>query len=255
MSIIYINPFQFAAPAPGGWTPADITTALWLDAADEGTITESGGLVSEWRDKSGNSRNAEELTNKPTLTSGGLNSKNVITFDGINDKMVISSAFLNSLELLIVCIVKENNSGFGGVITSKRAGSDTEPAINITSTRTYIYDAGTAGIAQSITSGENWSIVAGQSTSSTSQKIVINGTVESALSQANTIGTLAETTELGRYRTGGDLNYGAIDLGELIVVAGANDDDMRQQMEGYLAHKWGLTANLPAGHPYKTAAP
>ena len=25
----------------------------------------------------------------------------------------------------------------------------------------------------------------------------------------------------------------------------------RQKIEGYLAHKWGLTANLPSAHPFK----
>ena len=29
----------------------------------------------------------------------------------------------------------------------------------------------------------------------------------------------------------------------------------RQKLEGYLAWKWGLEANLPIGHPYKSAAP
>lgn len=38
-----------------------------------------------------------------------------------------------------------------------------------------------------------------------------------------------------------------------IVYADANAD--RQRIEGYLAHKWGLAASLPADHPYKTAAP
>ena len=28
--------------------------------------------------------------------------------------------------------------------------------------------------------------------------------------------------------------------------------DTRQNMEGYLAHKWGLLDNLPSDHPYKT---
>lgn len=28
-----------------------------------------------------------------------------------------------------------------------------------------------------------------------------------------------------------------------------------QKLEGYLAHRWGLAANLPAGHPYKAAPP
>ena len=42
------------------WTPADITTALWLDAADASTITHSGGTVSQWNDKSGNSRHVSQ---------------------------------------------------------------------------------------------------------------------------------------------------------------------------------------------------
>jgi hypothetical protein len=29
----------------------------------------------------------------------------------------------------------------------------------------------------------------------------------------------------------------------------------RQKVEGYLAHKWNLAGNLPADHPYKSAAP
>ena len=28
-----------------------------------------------------------------------------------------------------------------------------------------------------------------------------------------------------------------------------------EQAEGYLAHKWGLTSNLPVSHPYKNTAP
>ena len=32
-------------------------------------------------------------------------------------------------------------------------------------------------------------------------------------------------------------------------------DNDRQKIEGYLAHKWGLAASLPADHPYKDAAP
>jgi hypothetical protein len=29
----------------------------------------------------------------------------------------------------------------------------------------------------------------------------------------------------------------------------------REKLEGYLAWKWGLEANLPNGHPYENAAP
>jgi hypothetical protein len=44
-------------------------------------------------------------------------------------------------------------------------------------------------------------------------------------------------------------------LGELIIMEGVPATDDRQRIEGYLAHKWGTTALLPAAHPYKSSAP
>jgi hypothetical protein len=44
------------------WTPANTTTALWLDAADATTITTVSSAVSQWNDKSGNNRNATQAT-------------------------------------------------------------------------------------------------------------------------------------------------------------------------------------------------
>ena len=38
-------------------------------------------------------------------------------------------------------------------------------------------------------------------------------------------------------------------------MEGVPATDDRQRIEGYLAHKWGTTALLPAAHPYKSAAP
>jgi hypothetical protein len=45
------------------------------------------------------------------------------------------------------------------------------------------------------------------------------------------------------------------DLGELIITRTALSAAERQRLEGYAAHKWGLAANLPGGHPYRSAAP
>ena len=45
-------------------------------------------------------------------------------------------------------------------------------------------------------------------------------------------------------------------LAEMIMVTGSGFSDAdRQRVEGYLAHKWGLTGDLGAGHPYKSSAP
>ena len=42
---------------------------------------------------------------------------------------------------------------------------------------------------------------------------------------------------------------------EVVVLPTIPSDEEREKLEGYLAHKWGLAANLPVDHPYKNAAP
>ena len=44
-------------------------------------------------------------------------------------------------------------------------------------------------------------------------------------------------------------------LKRFVFLSGIQTEENRQKLEGYLAHKWALTAKLPAGHPYKTVAP
>ena len=53
----------------------------------------------------------------------------------------------------------------------------------------------------------------------------------------------------------GSAGGGNSQVGELIICDTALSTDDRQKLEGYLAWKWGLEANLPSGHPYKEAAP
>ena len=61
---------------------------------------------------------------------------------------------------------------------------------------------------------------------------------------------------------GGAGSYGAHIYGqawgwayEIIFVSYNSPADTRQKLEGYVAWKWGLQANLPSGHPYKGAPP
>jgi hypothetical protein len=59
----------------GLWSLAEITTAPWLDAADASTITESGGAVSQWDDKSGNARHASQSSSsiRPGISAAAQN--------------------------------------------------------------------------------------------------------------------------------------------------------------------------------------
>ena len=44
-------------------------------------------------------------------------------------------------------------------------------------------------------------------------------------------------------------------IAEVLIVGHYPPVEEQQKIEGYLAHKHGLTANLPSTHPYKTNAP
>ena len=64
-------PIIYNAPAKA-WTPAQLPTAIWLDATDSGTITLNGATISQWNDKSGNGRDVLQSTaaNQPAWGAG-----------------------------------------------------------------------------------------------------------------------------------------------------------------------------------------
>lgn len=66
---------------------------VWLDAADTSTITQSGGLVSQWTDKSASAYTFTQATsaNQPTTNSDTQNGKNVLTW-GTNDFLLSTAA-------------------------------------------------------------------------------------------------------------------------------------------------------------------
>jgi hypothetical protein len=57
------------------------------------------------------------------------------------------------------------------------------------------------------------------------------------------------------YRGLNSTGYSPIDLCEVVVLATALTSTDFQKAQGRLAHKWGTTALLPGGHPYKSTPP
>ena len=83
----------------------------WYDASDTGTITVSGTAVTQWNDKSGNSKNLTQGpgANRPLSGVRTQNGKNAIEFDGSNDFLIASTAsdwvFLSNTSTATVFIV------------------------------------------------------------------------------------------------------------------------------------------------------
>jgi hypothetical protein len=109
---------------------------VWLDASDTGTISSSGGAVSQWTDKSVNAYTFTQATAayKPTTASETQNGKNVLSW-GSNDLLVSTAAasvwkFLNhgSGSTYFVAAKHTATSSFGSVITTN-GGSETEKGV------------------------------------------------------------------------------------------------------------------------------
>lgn len=70
--------FLYGKKESAVFSPLDLSPLLWLDASDESTITESGGAVSQWDDKSGNGNHVVQAAGGLQPTTG------VNTFNGLN---------------------------------------------------------------------------------------------------------------------------------------------------------------------------
>jgi hypothetical protein len=259
-----INSYAFAA-ASTLWTPAQITTALWLDAADASTVTTVSGAVSQWNDKSGNGRNATQTTpsNRPTYSSSSINSKPAIvktqgsSFDiGLNiPSLGIGSGAARTTVFVFkhINISAANNEFYGSNTATMLDVGSSFQGLNTWRIRNASNNLfGTAGAN---TAGDKIMLIRGTSTSTNYRQ---NGGSDlgSAAFNAHAWETNAGVRLFSPNLTSvTERNYKGGAVGEWIVIPSEIDNALAEKLEGYLAHKWGLTASLPNDHPYKSTAP
>lgn len=244
------------------WTPALISTALWLDAADASTVTTVSGAVSQWNDKSGNGRHATQATagKQPLLAVSGLNSKNVIDCDGADDELSLANVLsLTSVNQSLFLVAKRDN-----------AAGRTEMAFSIGNTST---GDGIADIPR-WTNDIMYSQVGYVANRPTPTSVITDqpyiaaitgGTIQLSYTNGTLIGTGSSQSTSPFYVTSGFVGSGSAvspsvrffdgKIAEIVLLPSVADTTTRQKLEGYLAHKWGLTANLPSNHPYKVNPP
>jgi hypothetical protein len=247
------------------WTPALVSTALWLDADDSGTITLDGSAVTEWRDKSGNSRHVAQGTpaNRPSYSSTGFNSKGALTFDGSNDFLsaasgITSGTYTGRFEVFYVA----TREGNGGVIITERSTANVGVSqwVNISSVYYISSDGATAPSNTTISSTVYNNLASGGGVvyhghqPGVRDVLWLNGAAQTV-----TAGTASNITGSAGFlvgsREGAPGSTWDGKMCEVLVLLSAPSTETRQKVEGYLAHKWGLTGSLPSDHPYKTDAP
>ena len=260
-------PFSASAQESSFFTPTMIPSlALWFDASDPATITQSGGTVSEWRDKSSNAYSVIQGTvgNRPTYATNLLNGLPGVQLSGTRFLYQVGSSMPNfsSSPATTVYMVTKNGSS----ITNWNIINTMWFTGISGGTQRYHYSFGyltTNGITlfakgaavvnpSSYVVPLNSNAIIGFSSSATSNFLFYNGS-NTAYASSGALPSANNTTWFifGDART----STPTVTDENIYEYVGFNTELTRAQqqlVEGYLATKWGLQSSLSNGHPYKT---
>ena len=252
------HPFRNAPPYTRSLLPIDITPSLWLDAADVSTMTLSGSNVTQWNDKSGNGRNASNLQTGALLTTNVQNGLSVLRFNGSTNNYSVSySSFpRTAYTIFTVQFLSDSSSTYRRVIHGGASTNDQFLFVGVVgqNVATFTGSGSAWNDLNANTPNSNnlnlWRIVTTWVSGSTLTPYV-DGTA-----QNNKTGTTAAFNNLtiGLSSASGNQRWFG-DVGEIIIFDSALSTGQRQQIEGYLAWKWGLVSNLPSTHSFKRIQP
>jgi hypothetical protein len=248
------------------FTPDEIRSLImWLDAAD--VITEGEGTVTQWNDRSGKGNHATIPTTTsgptpsgPTYVSADLNEMPGIVFNssfngssnGSSD-VLAASGIVNTSDFTVLCVGRfTSNVGIGEHCI---LSSFTKLRVNATNIIYKTTNFLSVGYPYLVNTTRMWSIVAKSNSDGTSLTAGINGSVTT-----NSTYLEDSTVDTGfvigaKFASGSYTSFGEVHINEIVAFENNLTPELRQKVEGYLAHKWGVANNLPEGHPWKSVAP
>ena len=235
--------------------PTDISGCqLWLDGADPagtGVVPSNGTVLTSWIDKSGNAKNATGV-NSPTVVTSAINSKSVVSYNGSSYSYSSIAANTFPSAMIIFIVYKVNGSVSYCAPITRSTGNMGYPIDQYNVTR-YLNGTGLSSA---------WSHASATSTTIFTQVILgtgnitefVNGSTTSSLTSTFTYSDSASYVYIGT-RDDKVTSFNGY-MCEAIVYNNASMTlAQRQSVEGYLAWKWGLQANLPGTHPYASTNP
>ena len=218
--------------------------SLWLDGVDPagtGVIPTNGATVSTWVDKSGKGYNATGGVS-PTYNS----SENAITFNGSSWLSTsYSSVPANETAFIVFKTTStaiQNNCFMIGPSTS---GGRLILSVNENDGFGLSFKIGAYAIANGsrLAHTQNQKYLGTTTVASTTSYVYLNGTQGSSSTLTY---SGSGTTQIGTAISGSAIYIG--NIYEIVIYNTSLSDAQRQQVESYLAQKWGLTSYLPSGH-------
>lgn len=253
------------------WTPAMLSPApiLWFDAQDNASITKDGSnKVSQWNNKGSGGHAIQALAaGQPTyISSGIISGKPSIRFDGTANRMSGSLVMGgNTGTFLFFGTLATGGTTFASLVDMSNSGSallssgsfahcawlrryttvSARTSYNSSSSVTYSF---TADVPFVVTVTRSPLSLAGYSNDG-----LIAATAQLATSIFDSNMFALGTNLPGSGALGP--NYMAGDMFEVFLFSQELTLTNRNRLAGYLAHKWGQQALLPASHPYKVVPP
>ena len=236
--------------------PSQAQPEGWWDASDSSTLTISSGVVTQATDKSGNGYTLSvPLVSGATGASIGnrtLNGLNVFEFTGSNNNVLENNSFTwnqvtNAIGFAMVYRLDDDGLTDQDFIMS---GSNSSSRISIRRQLDGSWQLLVSGGSIQTTSKRGIEPVTQMMVAkfNTSNSFIrIDGNQEAS-------GTIGNTNFSAVNISGNYLNQQGIE-GYVAEIIFFSDLTKTEEIEGYLSHKWGRTADLPATHPYKTTAP
>jgi hypothetical protein len=229
---------------------------LWFDATDingNGTSVENGSSVLNWKDKSGNNRHASSAVGTPVMSNSTL-SKSGVFFNGTS---YLTGSYLytgNTLSWFVLGTIQSDSDSYGRLLSFGDAAQydfDSTLRLNAGAREALTNELimyRTQFLARDMFFTYSIPFMLSSILDGTNNTPFLNGTAGTGASSSgnfgfNTFG-LSASFGLNVQRNKGFLF-------EVIVFSSVLTSTQRQQIEGYLAWKWGLVANLPSTHPYK----
>jgi hypothetical protein len=235
-----------------------------MDGADTTTITTSGSTITRMNDKSGLGYNTTVIGGAPALTANAINGLPAISFNG-SSYMTGSNANTTATGTFFIIATLASGQGanqqytsaytFGRVVPGS-AGYNEVQSINGLACQN---EAPSLALSPQRNNANGPTYTIPSYNTAFMHTTVCNGTTMAGYGNGSSLGTTSSSGNFAYtfYNIGSQTSQSPIFynynwtgfVGELISYNNALSDAQRQQVEGYLAQKWGLTASLPAGHP------
>jgi hypothetical protein len=263
-NLVNTHPFYNIPTSSPLFVPVNLSNcAVWLDAADASTISfSSGSNISQWNDKSGGGFNFSQSTSTRQPTYDATNRLLNFVGNGLqgnasNQALQNTSISVAGTAYSIFVVAKGNSSqpsftGYNYMVTANTVFPSTRLAFaslngnfaTFTGTGTTWNDTASNTPAVSVrTSTRVWSmVVSGSTLTPYYDGIAMNTKVGTTGSFTGLFIGDPPTSDSGQCWNGS--------INEVLYYNRALTTLERQQVEGYLAWKWGLQTSLPTTHPY-----